>query len=396
MVRPLLAFASLAFLAAAPLVAQGSPAPAPEARKPDLTAQEDAIIALYRRGARPRQPTPKGRLLPEEVNTIRRFKEAKSSIVYISALADMQNINTGDIQRVPTGTGTGWVWDDKGHVVTNYHVVQLDQDGKVGDVAEVRVTLVGGKTYQARVIGKSLAYDIAVLQVFAPLDDLKPLPIGSSKDLEVGQSVIAIGNPWGLDHTLSTGVVSALNRTLAMEFNTELTGVIQTDAAINPGNSGGPLLDSSGRVIGMNAYIPPATGASVGIGFAIPIDTLNRVTPLLISRGQVFKPRMGFRTLSDPQATAMGISRGAVVAIVEPGSPADRAGLRGVVFDRPDHIKDIGDVIIAIDGHRIDNYGEMAAYMEKAESGDKITLDVVRGSEIVKLTLDLRQGAGRI
>ncbi|HZU53227.1 MAG TPA: trypsin-like peptidase domain-containing protein, partial [Holophagaceae bacterium] len=302
MIRPFPAFASLALLATAPVVAQESPAPAPQAKKPDLATQEDAIIALYRKGAKPRQPAPKSRLLPEEVNTIRRFKEAKPSVVYISALADMQNLNTGDVQRVPTGTGTGWVWDDKGHVVTNYHVVQVDQNGSVGDVAEVRVTLVGGKTYQARVIGKSLAYDVAVLQVFAPLDDLKPLPIGTSKDLEVGQGVIAIGNPWGLDHSLSTGVVSALNRTLAMEFNTELSGVIQTDAAINPGNSGGPLLDSAGRVIGMNAYIPPATGASVGIGFAIPIDTLNRVVPLLIARGQVFRPRMGFSALSGPRA----------------------------------------------------------------------------------------------
>ncbi len=378
------------------LAAQEKPSPAPLPTTPDLQAQEDAIIALYRKGAKPRQPAPKGKLLPEEVNTIKRFKEARPSIVYISALADQVNINTGDVTRVPTGTGTGWVWDDKGHVVTNYHVVQLEQNGLVSDVAEVRVTLAGGKTYQARVIGKSLAYDTAVLQVFAPLEDLKPLPIGTSKDLEVGQSVIAIGNPWGLDHTLSTGVVSALNRTLATEFNTELTGVIQTDAAINPGNSGGPLLDSSGRVIGMNAYIPPATGASVGIGFSIPIDTLNRVVPLLIERGQVFRPRMGFSTLTDPQAEKLGIYRGAVVGIVEPGSPAARAGLRGVVLDKPDHIQAIGDVIIAVDGHAVRNYGEMAAYMEKAEPRDKVTFDVARGDKIIKLTLDLRENAGRI
>lgn len=383
-------------LATLTLPAQEVPSPAPLQKKPDLQVQEDAIIALYRKGAKPRVPAPKGKLLPDEVNTIKRFKEARPSVVYISALANRVNPNTGDVTRVPTGTGTGWVWDDKGHVVTNYHVVQLEQDGLVSDVAEVRVTLAGGKTYQARVIGKSLAYDTAVLQVFAPLEDLKPLPIGTSKDLEVGQSVIAIGNPWGLDHTLSTGVVSALNRTLATQFNTELSGVIQTDAAINPGNSGGPLLDSSGRVIGMNAYIPPATGASVGIGFSIPIDTLNRVVPLLIERGQVFRPRMGFITLNDPQAESLGIFRGAVVGTVEPSSPASRAGLRGIVLDGPDRIQSIGDVIIAVDGHPVRNYGEMAAYMEKAEPRDKVTFDVVRGDKIIKLTLDLREGAGKI
>lgn len=199
-----------------------------------------------------------------------------------------------------------------------------------------------------------------------------------------------------MDHTLSTGVVSALNRTLATEFNTELTGVIQTDAAINPGNSGGPLLDSAGRVIGMNAYIPPATGASVGIGFSIPIDTLNRVVPLLIKRGQVFRPRMGFSTLTDPQAEKLGIFRGAVVGVVEPGSPAARAGLQGVVMDKPDHIQAIGDVIIAVDGHQVGNYGELAAYMEKAEPRDKATFDVVRGDKVIKLTLDLRENAGKI
>jgi S1-C subfamily serine protease len=396
MVRSRFALAPISALAVVfPLFSQGSPAPA-QPKKPSLTAQEDAIIALYRKGAKPRQPSPKGRLLPEELNTIKRFKEAKPSVVYISSLADQINLNTGDVTRVPTGTGTGWVWDDKGHVVTNYHVVQLDQSGAISDVDEVRVTLAGGKTYQARVVGKSLAYDTAVLQVFAPLEDLNPLPIGTSKDLEVGQSVLAIGNPWGLDHTLSTGVVSALNRTLATEFNTELTGVIQTDAAINPGNSGGPLLDSAGRVIGMNAYIPPATGASVGIGFSIPIDTLNRVVPLLIERGQVFRPRMGFNALNDLQAENLGILRGAVVGVVEPGSPAARSGLRGIVVDKPDHIQDIGDVIIAIDGHPIRNYGEMAAYMEKAEPKDKVTFDVVRGGQIVKVTLDLRTGAGKI
>jgi S1-C subfamily serine protease len=272
----------------------------------------------------------------------------------------------------------------------------VEKDGTIGDAAEVRVTLANGKTYQARVIGFSLAYDTAVLQVFAPLEDLKPLPVGSSGELEVGQGVIAIGNPWGLDHTLSTGVVSALNRTLPTQFNTNITDVIQTDAAINPGNSGGPLLDTAGRVIGMNAYIPAATGASVGIGFSIPIDTLNRIVPLLISRGPLVRPRMGFDTLVDIQARQLGVEQGVVVNHVEPGSPAARAGLRGTVTDAKQQIVSIGDVIIAIDGHRMGTYGELVAYLEQADLKNKVEITVVRGSQIIKLTLDLRDGAGKI
>ena len=385
----------LVFLAAGALLAQEGPAPARH-KKHDRAAQEDAIIALYRKGAKPRQPEKKGRLLPEELNTIRRFKEAKPSVVYISTLADMQNIYTGDVARVPQGTGTGWVWDDKGHVVTNNHVVTIGKGGLLDDADEVRVTLVNGKTYQARVIGRSVAYDTAVLQVFAPLADLKPLPIGTSKDLEVGQNVLAIGNPWGLDHTLSTGVVSALNRTLATEFNTELTGVIQSDAAINPGNSGGPLLDSAGRVIGMNAYIPPATGASVGIGFSIPIDTLNRVVPKLIAKGQLFRPRLGFDAISDALAQSQGIARGIVVQLVEPDSPASRAGMRAAVMDKNGGIKTLGDVIVGVDGHHLDSISDLGAYLEQAEPRDKITLDVVRGDQIIQLVLDLRAGAGKL
>ena len=379
-----------------PLLGQASPTPPKPSPSKDLAAQADAIIALYRKGAKSRIPSPKGRLLPEEKNTIRRFKEAKPSVVYISTLADEINRYTGDVMRVPAGTGTGWVWDDKGHVVTNFHVVNVQRDGATVDADEVRVTLADGKTYQAKVIGFSLAYDTAVLQVFAPLADLRPLPIGTSKDLEVGQGVLAIGNPWGLDHTLSTGVVSALNRVIPTDFHTEISGVIQTDAAINPGNSGGPLLDSAGRVIGMNAYIPSATGASVGIGFSIPIDTLNRIVPLLILRKQIFRPRMGFSTYTDIEASLLGIMQGAVVKEVEKGSPADRAGLHGVILDPQGKPSAIGDVIVGINGQRIANYGELVAYLEQAEPKDKITLDIVRGDKLLTLTLDLREGAGKI
>ena len=396
MARPMTAPLLASLLALAASLAAQAPAPAPAKPKADLQAQEDAIIKLYRKGAKPRQPAPKGRLLPEELNTIRRFKEAKPSVVYISTLVDMSNIYTGDVARVPQGTGTGWVWDDKGHVVTNNHVVTVGEGGLLDDADEVRVTLIDGKTYQARVIGRSIAYDTAVLQVFAPLEDLKPLPIGASKDLEVGQGVLAIGNPWGLDHSLSTGVVSALNRTLATNFNTELTGVIQTDAAINPGNSGGPLLDTAGRVIGMNAYIPPATGASVGIGFSIPVDTLNRVVPKLIAKGQLFRPRLGFEAMPDWNAQSQGVRRGIVVQSVEKDTPASRAGLVAATMGANGVIQALGDVIIGVDGHRLDSISDLGAYLEQAEPREKVVLDVVRAGQVVKLTLDLRGSAGKI
>ena len=393
----------------------GLAAQAPVPKAPDLQSQEDAIIKLYRKGAKPRQPAPRGRLLPQELNTIRHFKEAKPSVVYISTLTDAINRHTGDVMRVPAGTGTGWVWDDKGHIVTNLHVVTVDEDqGKVvKESNDVRVTLANGRTYQARVIGRSLAYDTAVLQVFAPLEDLKPLPIGSSKDLEVGQSVIAIGNPFGLDHTLSTGVVSALNRVIPSDFNTEITGVVQTDAAINPGNSGGPLLDSAGRVIGMNtaASLSIARGvagdqgstmsAAVqvqngGIGFAIPIDTLNRVVPLLIQREILLRPKMGFTVVQDPVAAKLGVTQGAAVESVEAGSPAARAGLRPMVVDDKSNVVSMGDLIIGVDGRRVANASNLFAYLEQAEPKDTVTFDVVRGDQIVKVTLDLRTESGKI
>ncbi|HJW08784.1 MAG TPA: trypsin-like peptidase domain-containing protein [Holophagaceae bacterium] len=355
-----------------------------------LVKQEDAIIQRYRQGARPRATASRGPLLTEEQAIIRRFREAKPSVVYVSTLKDEVDLRTGDLARIPAGTGSGFVWDEAGHVVTNYHVVTVEKGQVMEEPDEVRVTLADGHTFQARVIGRSLAYDVAVLQVFAPLESLKPLPIGSSQDLVVGQTVLAIGNPFGLDHTLTKGIISALNRNLATDFNTQIRGVIQTDAAINPGNSGGPLLDSAGRVIGMNSAIPAATGASVGIGFAIPVDTLNRVVPILIRRGQLYRPRMGFGTLSDDQAARLGVARGVIVGEVEPGSPAAKAGLKGVVTDGA-RITALGDIIVAVDGRRLSNSGEMFAFLEQAEPKDRVLLDVVRDGKVERLTVELKE-----
>ena len=340
-------------------------------------------------GAKPRTPAPRGSLLSEEQVVIRRFRDAKRSVVYISTLRDVENLQTGDITRVPAGTGSGFVWDEQGHVVTNHHVVLVEQGDVVDYAKEVRVTLADGKTYQARLIGASFAYDLAVLQLFAPLEELKPLPLGTSRDLVVGQTVLAIGNPFGLDHTLTKGIISAVNRDLPTDFNTRIRGVIQTDAAINPGNSGGPLLDTAGRVIGLNSAIPAATGASVGIGFALPVDTMNRVVPLLIRQGQLHTPRMGFSAIDDYQARVYGVPRGVVVDEVEPGSPADKAGLKGLRREDK-HVVALGDVVVGYEGRPVDNEAQLIAYLEEEESKRQIQLDIVRDGKILKLIVRLK------
>ena len=288
-------------LLAGPLVAQ------PPAKKP--LSPEDALIERYRAFAEPRTPTPRGPLTAEERNTIRRFKEVRKSVVYITAVLMQKDPVTGAVTRKAVSSGSGLVWDQYGHVVTNHHVVTLDgpEGQRVGETPVVEVTLSDGKTYQGRVIGFSFAFDIAVLQVFAPLDAMKPIPIGRSDDLQVGQDVMAIGNPFGFDHTLTKGIVSALDRPIPTDYQTRVLKGIQTDAAVNPGNSGGPLLDSAGRLIGMNTAIPRATGASIGISFAIPVDTLNQIVPILIAKGQLEPPRMGFTVFRAYDTMQMGV-----------------------------------------------------------------------------------------
>lgn len=381
MIRRLLSL----ILLVGPLTAQ---APA----KPEATAAaEDAIIARYRAFAKPRTPVPRGPLTAEELNTIRRFKEVRKSVVYLTSILLQKDPVTGAVIRKPEASGTGFVWDQYGHVVTNHHVVTAEgPDGRrQGETSLVEVTLSDGKTYQGRLIGWSFAFDIAVIQVFAPLDAMKPIPIGRSDDLQVGQDVLAIGNPFGLDQSLSKGIVSALDRPIPTDYQTQVLKGIQTDAAINPGNSGGPLLDSSGRLVGMNTAIPRATGASVGIGFAIPVDTLNEIVPILISRGQLEPPRMGFTVFSAYDAMRVGVNRGLVVDSVDPGSPAARAGLRGVVRNSQGQVVELGDVILAYQGLPLKDEGQLAALLEVAPPGNRVAFDVLRNGRVVKLHLDL-------
>jgi len=355
--------------------------------KPQKKSPEDQMIEANRKISGPRPLAKKQALTPMEQSRVKVFRGARQSVVYISSAALVQDAKTRDLMLVPAGSGSGFVWDEAGHVVTNLHVLMVkDEKGNISPAADLAVTLADGRTYKTKVIGSSTAYDVAVLQVFAPLKDMKPLPMGSSSDLVVGQSVMAIGNPFGLDHTLTQGIVSALGRQLRTLFDTTVTEVVQTDAAINPGNSGGPLLDSGGRLVGMNTAIAPATGASVGIGFAIPADILRRVVPILIQRGNLERPHLGFEAASQLMAQKLGIQRGVVVREVDAGGPAALAGLRPLKNDAAGKSV-VGDVIVGYQGQRVDSPLQLWSMLEQDPLGTTLVFDVVREGKLIKVTI---------
>jgi S1-C subfamily serine protease len=398
---PVLA-ALLAALGAPQAPAPQAPAPQPSIpyERPDarIPKREKEAIERARRGTGRRPVETRRRLSGEEKRRAEIFKASKNSVVYIASIETVRDMFTGDVFSQPAGTGTGFVWDEKGHVVTNHHVITVERGGApVKEASELQVTLADGGTYKAQVVGRSLEYDIAVLQVFAPLEKLKPLVLGRSADLEAGQSVIAIGNPFGLDHTLSAGVISAVRREVPTANGRRISQAIQTDAAINPGNSGGPLLDSEGRLIGMNTAILNATGASVGIGFAIPVDTLNLVVPRLIQKGQLERPKLGFTTLKPEYAAALGARRGVMVAEVEPGSVAEAAGLRGLRF-RPgteqrrgfEDVAALGDLIIGFQGRPIESDIQLFDLIELEVPAAPLAFEVLRDGK--QLTVVLRPG----
>ena len=281
-------------------------------------------------------------------------------------------------------------------MVTNHHVITFEDanNGRPRSEADdLQVTLADGKSYKAVVIGRNLSLDIAVLHVFAPLGAMKPITIGTSRDLVVGQDVFAIGNPFGLDHTLTSGVVSALGRDIITSFQSHITGAIQVDAAINPGNSGGPLMDGSGRMIGMNTAITSSSGASMGIGFAIPVDTLNEVVPLLIAKGQTYRPSLGFVVLFPDQAEGFGIKHGLVVSEVTPGGVADQAGLVGLSLKaglkEATRIEDytLGDLILSINGKAVDSATQLMDLLELLPPEQPLEFELLRGGKTVKIVL---------
>ena len=334
----------------------------------------------------PRAITPAGDLAADEKTTIELFERSKGSVVFIATTQLVRDFWSRNMFSIPRGAGSGFVWDADGHIITNNHVVQ--------GAAEAKVRLNDGRDYSARLVGASPAHDIAVLRIRVPERQPPPLPIGTSADLKVGQKVFAIGNPFGLDWSLTAGIVSALDRSLpAEDGRTVIEHLIQTDAAINPGNSGGPLLDSSGRLIGINTAIFSPSGAYAGVGFAVPVDTVNRVVPQLVAKGKYTRPALGVVTdeqLNQQLARQLGV-KGVAVLKVEPGSPAEAAGLRAA---RPAPNGGVvpGDIITAIDGKNVDSVARLVNRLDEHKVGDTIKLTVQRDGKPVELTATLKGG----
>lgn len=337
--------------------------------------------------AQPRPVTARGDLSELEKANIAIYERTSSSLAQVTNLARRASFLTFNVQEIPKGVGSGFVWDDEGHIVTNYHVVEG------ADAAQVTLSDPNSRdqrpSYQARQLWADPDHDIAVLWIEVPKGKLRPIELGTSHDLKVGQITYALGDPFGLDQTMTTGIVSALDRTIDSANNRPIHGVIQTSAAINPGNSGGPLLDSAGRLIGMNTAILSPSGSFAGIGFAIPVDEINRIVPQLIRHGKVVRPRLGVQIVQDQIARKLGVDKGALILKVQPGSPAAQAGLRGTSRDEDTGNIKLGDVIVAVDGKAIDNAADLNAVLDRHQVGDTITVTIERDDkrQDVKVTL---------
>jgi S1-C subfamily serine protease len=342
---------------------------------------------FIRWGAEPRAVTARGELAADEQATIEIFKRTTPSVVFITTLTRYVNPWTRNIREVPRGNGSGFVWDDHGHLVTNWHVIR--------DAGAAQVRLNDSRVYKAVLVGASPEHDLAVLRIDVPFNHPPPVPIGTSADLQVGQKTFAIGNPFGLDHTLTTGIISALNRSIDTEEGRVIDNLIQTDAAINPGNSGGPLIDSAGRLIGINTAIYSPSGAYAGIGFAIPIDTVNRVVPRLIAEGRYLRPSIGVQIDDDTSKLVtkeLGVE-GVLVLRVTAGSPAEHAGLRESRLTRDGGIVP-GDIIQALDDRSIADARDLLDALESRNIGDSVTLKIYRNGQVLEVPLTLEAPRG--
>jgi len=329
----------------------------------------------------PRRARPRGELAEDERSTIALFEEASPAAVYITTVAVRRDLWTFNLQEIPQGSGSGFVWDREGHIITNYHVIQ--------GASRAEVTLSDHSTWEAELIGAAADKDLAVLKIDAPRDKLHPLPLGDSLDLLVGQKVFAIGNPFGFDQTLTTGIISALGREITSVGGLPIRDVIQTDAAINPGNSGGPLLDSAGRLIGVNTAIYSPSGAYAGIGFAMPVDAVAWVVPELIAYGRVVRASLGVRVAQDRIARRFGVGEGVLVLEVEQGSGADRAGIRPTRTDRQRRDVVLGDVIVEVEGIAVRSTGDYFLALERRRAGDRVRVTLEREGRRVEVVVVL-------
>jgi 2-alkenal reductase len=324
--------------------------------------------------SRPRVVEPRGELADFEKATIEIFNRTSPSVVYIFTENAVRGFfGTNEIRQ---GAGSGFLWDRQGHIVTNFHVVQ--------GAERIQVRLDTGEALEATYVGGSQDHDLAVVRLRSRPTQIQPIPVGTSDDLQVGQAVFAIGNPFGLSRTLTTGVISALDRRLPTNAGREIMGVIQTDAAINPGNSGGPLIDSAGRLIGVNTAIISGSGNSAGIGFAVPADVVNQIVPQLIAHGKVPRPGIGIVVLNEETAASLGVV-GVVIDRVIPGSSADRAGLKGIDYRN----RLLGDVILAVDDQHVNNIAEFVRAILSYDIGRSVRLSVQRGDRVREVIVNI-------
>lgn len=348
---------------------------------PQISADENPYNTQEEDSGTATSPTPMPPGLNEsEKATIRLFEGSAPSVAFITTSQLRQDYWTRNVMEIPQGSGSGFVWDRDGHVITNYHVIQ--------GADKAQVTLADRSTWDAELVGAAPEKDLAVLKIKAPKQSLRPIPVGSSDNLLVGQSVLAIGNPFGLDQTLTTGIISALGREIKSVSGIPIRDVIQSDAAINPGNSGGPLLNSSGELIGVNTAIYSPSGASAGIGFSIPVDVVKWVVPDLIQFGKINRPTLGIELANAQTVQRLGL-RGALITHVTEGSAAARAGLQSTFRDRNGHIR-FGDAIVAINGEKVESANDLVLILEKYKAGDNIKATILRDDkeQEVQLRLD--------
>lgn len=326
----------------------------------------------------PRAITPRDDLTGLEKLNIEIYNRTLPSVVNITTLANREDVFGGDPQQVPAGTGSGFIWDTDGRIVTNYHVIQK------ADAATV--TLADRTSYEAKLVGKYPDKDIAVLQIPAPRNKLVPIPIGRSNDLQVGQRVYVIGNPFGLDGTFTDGIISSLGRQIEAVTHRLIRDVIQTNAAINPGNSGGPLLDSAGRLIGVTTAIASPSGASAGVGFAIPVDEVNRIVPQLIQHGEVTQPGLGADLSPDDWNRSLHLE-GVMIMRITPNGAAAKAGLKGARRTPRGIVP--GDIILAIDGKPVHSSEDIYSLLEKHAIGDTVKLKIQRADQMMDVEVTL-------